>query len=75
LNNTATALALMKMALALLDRAGAVTTACHLQAAIDNAEGMEPMAKGDTVSVEEEARLISRIPRKAAIPDPHGGCE
>jgi hypothetical protein len=44
-----TALSLMRMALALLDKAGAGTTgtAIHLQAAIDAATGTRPEQGGD----------------------------
>ena len=44
------AVSLMKMALALLDKSGddrASGVACHLQAAIDTAHGNKPMKEGD----------------------------
>lgn len=44
------ALTLMRMALALLDKAGGPSMAgCHLQAAIDVVTGTPPMQKGDEV--------------------------
>ncbi|GAA5063538.1 hypothetical protein GCM10023208_34610 [Erythrobacter westpacificensis] len=51
-NDTKTAVSLMKMALALLDKAGEGTSAaaCHLQAAIDAGSGApKPLAQSEKV--------------------------
>ena len=60
----ATATNLMRMALALLDKAGegASVTACHLQGAIDAAAGAQPMQEGDALTPEQEA-LLDRLAR------------
>ena len=56
---------LMRMALGLLDKAGAGATyvACHLQAAIDGATGARPMQEGDKLSPELLARFEKWIGR------------
>jgi hypothetical protein len=66
MSDTTTALSLMRMALALLDKAGASSAACHLQAAIDTAEGVTPMVEGDQISAEEEERILGPLPIEAA---------
>ncbi|API60135.1 hypothetical protein CA223_21075 [Sphingomonas koreensis] len=55
MTNDDTALSLMKMALAQLDRRGrgATATAVHLQAAIDAATGAGPMQPGELLDDEE----------------------
>lgn len=67
--NARTALALMRMALALLDRAGATLTAARLQHAIDTAavEGLTAPAPPDPempADVEEGCRDRQRHDRK-----------
>ena len=54
MTNDDTALSLMKMALALLDRSdrGATVTAVHLQAAIDAETGAGPMHPGELLDDE-----------------------
>ena len=61
MSDTTTALSLMRKALALLDNAGACTSACHLQAAIDAAEGRGPMKAGDTISADDELRYLGPV--------------
>ena len=58
-----TAISLMRMALALLDKTGegASGTACYLQAAIDAATGAQPMQDGDELDPKLVARLL-RLP-------------
>lgn len=57
-----TALALMKMALALLDAAERYVPAIHLQAAIDAAEGNGPMREGEILPIELEERILGPMP-------------
>ena len=59
-----TAVSLMKMALALLDKSGAQAsvTACHLQSAIDTALGVQPMQVGDDIDPAVIERLLSPPP-------------
>ncbi|OHC90519.1 MAG: hypothetical protein A2095_13605 [Sphingomonadales bacterium GWF1_63_6] len=52
------------MALALLDRAEASSTACHLQAAIDNATGAKPLQPGGEVDPDLLAAFETRRGRK-----------
>jgi hypothetical protein len=66
MSETTTAISLMRMALALLDRADASSAACHLQAAIDTAEGVAPMVEGDQITDEEEERVLGPLPIEAA---------
>ena len=56
------AINLMRMALALLDRAseGASETACHLQAALNAAPGAQPMQEGDELDRELVERLLGQ---------------
>lgn len=56
------AVSLMREALELLDNAGAATPACHLQAAIDAAEDVEPLRPGETISQELEDRILGPMP-------------
>ena len=58
-----TAIALMRMALALLDRSSherAPVAACRLQAAIDGAEGVKPMRGGEALDPELKDCLLGR---------------
>lgn len=55
-HNSKTALALMRMALPLLDKAGEGLAACHLQSAIDVATRQAPMRPGE----ELDPALIER---------------
>lgn len=57
-----TAVSLMRMALALLDRAGerASVGACHLQAAIDATTGARPMQPGERL-VDEGEHASARV--------------
>jgi hypothetical protein len=66
MSDTSTAISLMKMGLALLDKAGEQSAACHLQAAIDTAEGHRPMVAGDKITTEEEERILRPLPNEAA---------
>lgn len=54
-----TAVSLMRMALALLDRVGASSSACHLQAAIDDATGAKPLQPGEDIDPD----LLTGFPR------------
>lgn len=56
----ATAISLMKMALALLDDAQEDTAAIHLQHAIDVATREPAMLPGDEISPELEARFAAK---------------
>jgi hypothetical protein len=66
MSDSTTALALMKMALALLDKAGAIYPACHLQAAINGMENAGPMIEGDAIDTDLEARILGPLPSEAA---------
>lgn len=57
-----TAVSLMRMALALLDRAGEGVAALHLQHAIDVATGQQPLQEGDVIDEELIERLLGRAP-------------
>ena len=70
MSDTTTALSLMRMAIALLDKAGAVLPACHLQAAIDATEDDRPMVEGDTIDPALEARILGPLPSGAATASP-----
>lgn len=70
MSDTGTALSLMRMALALLDRAGEQHAACHLQAAIDRAEGIAPMVEDDRTTAELQARILGPLPSGAATASP-----
>lgn len=56
----ATAITLMRMALALLDREGRPDAAARLQHAIDTATGEPPMQAGDEVAVATVDRYVAR---------------
>ena len=60
----ATATNLMRMALAVLDKAGegASAAACHLQGAIDATAGAQPMQDGNALTPEQEA-VLDRLTR------------
>lgn len=61
-NQLRVALSLMRMALPLLDRAGNSWAACHLQQAIDAAEGNPPIQPGDELAPELIDRLAGQLP-------------
>ncbi|GGE97793.1 hypothetical protein GCM10011404_33640 [Sphingomonas prati] len=58
-----TAVALMRMALALLDEAGELSAATHLQHAIDVATDQQPMQQGEEIPPELIERFLGPAPR------------
>ena len=66
MTTNSTALSLMRMALALLDRDGQLPAACHLQAAIDALEGCQPMSARDAISEADELRYLGPLPEREA---------